>query len=81
MSGQRTIRIIPDEAQRGARLAADSALVCGRCEQAQGARTLDGLGPTVCAELGVQVAQVGLDGARRDRQFGGDPGAGRWVGR
>src|SRR5262249_45941215 len=44
---------------------------CGRCEQAQGAGGLDRLGPAVGAELGVQVAQVGLDGAGRDRQLAG----------
>ena len=42
------------------------------CEQAQGAGALDGLGPTVRAELGVQVAHVGLDGACRDGELPGD---------
>jgi hypothetical protein len=50
----------------------ESALVRGRCEQAQGAGMLDRFGPAVRAELGVEVAQVGLDGGRRDGQFAGD---------
>jgi hypothetical protein len=41
-----------------------SAPAGGGSEQAQGAGVLDGLGPVVRAELGVQVADVGPDGVR-----------------
>src|SRR5882672_3161500 len=41
-------------------------------EQAKVTSAGDGLGPAVGAELGVQVADVGLDGVPGDRQFGGD---------
>jgi hypothetical protein len=39
---------------------------------AQGACRFDGLGPAVDAELGVQVAHVGLDGVRRHGQLAGN---------
>jgi glucose-6-phosphate 1-dehydrogenase len=44
----------------------------GRREQAQRAGVLDGLGPAVGTELGVQVAHVRLDSAGRDGQLTGD---------
>jgi hypothetical protein len=92
MNGQRTIRMILDDAQRRMRNVAgepladqwkelgefggtgpkpESAWACGGCEQAQGAGGLDRLGPAVRAELGVDVAHVGLDGTRGDGQLGG----------
>jgi hypothetical protein len=45
-------------------LVAAAAVRAGGGEQAEGAGTLDGLGPAVGAELGVQVADVSLDGVR-----------------
>jgi hypothetical protein len=48
------------------------APVRGRCQQAQGTGARDGLTTPVGTELGVQVAQVGLDGVERDVQLGGD---------
>jgi hypothetical protein len=62
------------------RWAVGSALLRGGSEQAQGAGRLDRLGPAVRAELGVQVAHVSLDRARRDGQLPGDLGR-RQVGR
>jgi hypothetical protein len=63
------IRLIPEVTAQAKR---ESALSCGGCEQAQGASGLDRFGPAVRAEFGVQVAQVGLDGARRYGQLAGD---------
>src|SRR5215469_5920795 len=44
----------------------------GGGEQAQVAGPGDGLGPAVGAKLGVQVADMGLDGIGRDIQLAGD---------
>jgi pimeloyl-ACP methyl ester carboxylesterase len=45
---------------------------CGRGEQAQVPGPGDGFGAAVGAQLGVDVAHVGLDGVVRHRQFAGD---------
>jgi hypothetical protein len=42
------------------------------CQQAEGTGARNGLGAPVCAELGVQVAQVGADGVVRDVQLARD---------
>ncbi len=41
-------------------------------QQAQVAPADDGVGPAVAAELGVQVAHVGLNGVRGDEQLTGE---------
>jgi hypothetical protein len=66
----RTDFTVPGVPQLGARKIAESVLACGGCEQAHSAGGLDGFGPGVRAELGVQVAQVGLDGGGGDGQLG-----------
>src|SRR5580693_10002792 len=52
----------------------------GWCEQAAGAGGLDGVCPAVGAELGVQAADVALDGVGGYRQLAGDfwPGQVGW---
>src|SRR5512132_1283903 len=60
-----------------------SAAFCGvRRWSASGSRTgaLHGRGAVTGLELGVDVADVGVDGVDRDRQFAGDLGSGE-VGR
>jgi hypothetical protein len=44
----------------------------GGCQQAQRPGAGNGLGPAVHAQLGVQVTEVGADGAVRDVQLAGD---------
>ncbi len=44
-------------------------MLCGGREQAQGAGVRDGLRAAVRAELGVQVAHMGLDGVGGDVEF------------
>ena len=59
---------------RPSRSARKPALVLGRggCQQAEGTSARDRVGSPVRAELGVQVAPVGLDGVPRDVQLAGD---------
>ena len=57
-----------------------SGSAAGGCEQAEGAGGLDGVCPAVGAELGVQAADVALDGVSGYRQLAGDfrPGQVGW---
>jgi hypothetical protein len=64
-------RASPQRCDRGG-APAKSAMTCGRGEQAQAAGVLDRLGTTVRAKLGVEIADVCLDGVRRQVQLPGD---------